>query len=236
MNLHLALVLVAAGVVGRYEAPNATLELHVGHDGALRGHLIEDKKVAALDPIRVDGAQWVATARHEDDSRTELRGTVRRGSIHIGRRTFTRTAIERPASATVRRQIFAAYEALADAVQRRDFVAFQALRTNDFATIPPDGPPRNAEWMAARAQGFLAGIQPPIKTRNDILTLTVRGDEAIATVRQHFSRSQPNPQGIVRRVETAVTQRETWRRTSAGWKLTFVDEVHDPVRRAEDEN
>jgi ketosteroid isomerase-like protein len=236
MNLHLALVLVAAGVVGRYEAPRATLELHVGHDGELRGHLIDARGVTALDPIRVDGAQWVATVRQEDDSRAELRGTVRRGSIRIGQRTFTRTAVERPATATVRREIFAAYEALADAVQRKDFVAFQALRTDDFATIPPDSAPRNAEWMAARAQGLLAGIQPPIKTRNDIITLTVRGDEAIATVRQHFSRRQPNRQGVLRRVETAVTQRETWQRTPAGWKLTFVDEVHDHIRWAEDEN
>ncbi len=236
MNLHLALVLVAAGVVGRYEAPNATLELHVGHDGQFRGHLIDDQGVTALDPIRIDGAQWVATARHEDDSRTELRGTVRRGSIRIGQRTFTRKAVERSATATVRRELFAAYEALADAVQRKDFVAFQALRTDDFATIPPDSAPRNAEWMAARAQGLLAGIQPPIKTRNDIITLTMRGDEAIATVRQHFSRRQPNRQGVLRRVETAVTQRETWQRTPAGWKLTFVDEVHDHIRWAEDEN
>jgi hypothetical protein len=64
----------------------------------------------------------------------------------------------------------------------------------------------------------------------------MRGDEAIATVRQHFSRRQPNRQGVVRRVETAVTQRETWRRTPAGWKLTFVDDVHDHIRWAEDEN
>ena len=235
MNLHLALVLVA-GVVGRYEAPNATLDLHVGHDGELRGHLIDNKGVAALDPIRVDGARWVATARHEDDSRVELRGTVSQGSIRIGQRTFIRTAVEGRATATVRREIFAAYEALADAVQRKDIVAFQALRTDDFATIPPDSAPRNAEWMAARAQGLLAGIQPPIKTRNDILTLTLRGDEAIATVRQHFSRRQPNQQGVVRRVETDVTQRETWLRTPLGWKLTFVDEVHDHIRWAEDEN
>ena len=235
MGLLLAVVL-AAGISGRYEAPNATLELHVGHDGQLRGHLIDGKAIAALDSIRVDGEQLVATARREDDSRVELRGTVRRGSIRIDERTFTRTAVERPATAEVRRAIFAAYEALADAVQRKDLEAFQALRTNDFATIPPDSPPRNAEWMAGRAAGLLAGIQPPIKTRNDIITLTVRGDEAIAVVRQYFSRRQPNREGVVRRVDTAVTQRETWRRTPAGWKLTFVDEVHDLTRWAEDEN
>lgn len=230
------LALVATSITGRYEAPKATLELHLGADGQLRGHLIEEARVVALDPIRIDGDDLIATARGEDDTRTELHATVRSGgAIRIGKRTFARKAAERPATPTVRRAIFAAYEKLADAVNTKDFDAFQALRTDDFATIPPDSPPRNAEFMAARARGLLAGIQPPIKTRNDILTLTLRGDEAIATVRQHFSRSQPNAQGVVRRVETSVTQRETWRRTPDGWKLTFVDEVRDFVRWAEDE-
>ena len=233
----LALVLVATSITGQYQAPKATLELHIGYDGALRGHLIDEAGVAALDPIRIEDQQLVATARREDDTRSELRGTVRGdGSIRIGTKTFKRKALERPATAAVRRAIFAAYEKLSEAVNAKDFEAFQALRTADFATIPPDSPPRSAEFMAARARGLLAGIQPPVKTRNDILTLTVRGDEAIATVRQYFSRRQPNAQGVVRRVETVVTQRETWRRTTDGWKLVFVDEVHDHVRRVEGEN
>jgi hypothetical protein len=32
-----------------------------------------------------------------------------------------------------------------------------------------------------------------------------------------------------RTIHTEVTQRETWRRTAAGWKLVFVDEVRDHV-------
>lgn len=237
MTPFLALILVAAGITGRYEAPKATLELHIGSDGQLRGHFIDEEGVAALDPIRIEGEQLIATVRREDDTRSELRGDMRSGgSIRIGRKTFRRKAVERPATPAVRRAIFAAYEKLAEAVNTKDFDTFQALRTEDFATIPPDSPPRNAEFMAARARGLLAGIQPPVKTRNDILSLTVRGDEAIATVRQHFSRNQPNPQSVLRRVETTVTQRETWRRTSLGWKLVFVDEVRDYARRAEDED
>jgi len=233
----LTLVLVATSLTGSYEAPKATLELHIGYDGQLRGHLIDEHGISAFDPIRVEGDQLIATARHEDDSRSELRGTVRGSgaSIRIDKKIFKRKAIERPATPVVRRAIFAAYEKLAEAVEAKDFDAFQALRTADFATIPPASPPRNAEFMAARARGLLAGIQPPIKTRNDILTLTVRGDEAIATVRQYFSRRQPNPQGVLRRVENGVTQRETWKRTAEGWKLAFVDEVHDHTRQAEGE-
>lgn len=237
MTTLLALVLVATSITGRYEAPNATFELHIGHDGQLRGHLIDENGVAALDPIRIEENELIAATRREDDTRSELRGDLRGdASIRIGGKTFRRSAIERPATPAVRRAIFAAYEKLAEAVNTKDLDAFQALRTEDFSTIPPDSPPRNAEFMAARARGLLAGIQPPIKTQNDILTLTVRGDEAIATVRQSFSRRQPNSRGVLRRVETGVTQRETWKRTAHGWKLTFVDEVRDHTRRAEDEN
>ncbi|HYC62354.1 MAG TPA: nuclear transport factor 2 family protein [Thermoanaerobaculia bacterium] len=224
-------VLLSSSLTGRYEAPGATLELHVGHDGTLRGALIEGPRIAALAPITIDGSKVTAAAHYDDDSRATLSGTASKGIIRIGGKRFVRKAVERPAPARVRREIFAAYEQLAEAVNTKDHAKFQALRVDDFATIPPDSSPRNAEFMAQRAAGLLATIQPPIRTRNDILTLTVRGDEAIATVRQHFSRQQPSREGVLRLVETEVTQRETWRRTKDGWKLTFVDEVRDHVRR-----
>src|SRR5688500_1096303 len=147
----LALILIATSVTGRYEAPKATLELHIGHDGQLRGYLFDEAGVAALDPIRVDAQQLIATSRREDDSRAELRAEVRSdGLILLGAKTVKRNAVERPAPPAVRRAIFAAYEKLAEAIDRKDFDAFQALRTKDFATIPPEGPPRGAEFMATR--------------------------------------------------------------------------------------
>ncbi len=56
-----------------------------------------------------------------------------------------------------------------------------------------------------------------------------RGDEAIATVRQKFTRQQL-VENQLRTVHTEVTQRETWKKTAEGWKLVFVDEVRDHVR------
>lgn len=34
---------------------------------------------------------------------------------------------------------------------------------------------------------------------------------------------------------TSLLAFETWKRTAQGWKLVFVDEVREHVRRAEDE-
>ena len=76
----LALVLAAATLAGRYEASHATLELHVGTDGQLRGSLRDEKGWAALDPIRLANDQLIATARRENDSRSELRGRVHGGN------------------------------------------------------------------------------------------------------------------------------------------------------------
>jgi hypothetical protein len=82
--------------------------------------------------------------------------------------------------------------------------------------------------MAERARRFLAGLQPPISTSNEILELAVRGDDAIATVRQRLTRRRL-VEGVLHTVHTEVTQRETWTRTPGGWKLSFVDEVRDPL-------
>ena len=61
-----------------------------------------------------------------------------------------------------------------------------------------------------------------------LLELTVRGDEAIATVRQKFTRKQLI-EATTHTIHTEVTQRETWTRTPLGWKLVFVDDVRDHI-------
>jgi hypothetical protein len=39
-----------------------------------------------------------------------------------------------------------------------------------------------------------------------------------------------SPTGLVHHMETWVTQREIWRRTSEGWKLYRVDSIRDQRR------
>jgi len=206
------------GSTGLFRAGDgAIVELHVGPDQQLRGYLREGPRVAALSSVTREGRSARASAVYDDGSRTEIR------------KVLHRIAAETPANAQVRAEIEEAYRRLARAVDSKDFDAFQAVRLDDFAAIPPDGVPSPASRMAERARGLLERIQPPIETRNDILGLTTRGDEAIATVRQKFKR-QLVIEGQSRTVYTEVTQRETWRKTAAGWKLAFVDDVRDQVR------
>jgi ketosteroid isomerase-like protein len=217
---------------GLYTAPESILELHWAPDGkSLRGYLRSGGRVAALAPVEIREGAFRATATQDDGTREELTGTPATGPvITIGGRKYQRAAVEQPADAKTRREIQDAYLALSKAVSSRDFDAFQALRVPEFATISPNGVPSPGSRMADRARGMLERIQPPITTTNDIIALTVRGDDAIATVRQKFTRMQMT-EGQLREIHTEVTQRETWTRTPQGWKLSFVDEVRDQLRR-----
>ena len=219
-------------VTGMYVASGDVLELHRGPDGALRGYLRTGGRFAALAPVEMHDGVLRVTATAEDGARSEVVATLTEGAVlTVGGVAYRRAAVERPADATVRREIEEAYARLGRAVDARDHAAFQALRVPEFATIPPDGVPKPAAGMAERARGLLQAIQPPVTTTNDVLELTVRGEDAIATVRQKFTRRQPVPgDEKLHEIHTQVTQRETWTRTPGGWKLAFVDEVRDHMR------
>lgn len=58
-------------------------------------------------------------------------------------------------------------------------------------------------------------------------SLDVSGDVARAVVRQHADRMARRSDGFVHHVESWVTQRETWRRSSGGWTLQRVDGIRD---------
>ena len=221
-----------ASLTGQYVASGNVLELHASPEGALRGYLRMDGRLAALDPVTVSGGVLRATATAEDGTRSEVTASIAEGPVlTVAGEAYRRRAVERPADATVKREIEEAYARLGRAVDSRDHAAFQALRVPEFATVPPDGVPKSAASMGERAKNLLQTIQPPVHTSNDVLELTVRGDEAIATVRQKFTRRQPvDGEGTLHEIHTEVTQRETWRRTSEGWKLVFVDEVRDHAR------
>ena len=215
---------------GIYTSPQGRIiELHRGHDRALLGYMRSGVRIVALAPIEIRDGVLVAGTTSDDGTRGELHLTPKPGpGLMVDGTSFRRIHIEKPAGAQVRREIEEAYAGLAKAVETKDYAAFQALRVAGFATIPPDGVPSPGSRMADRARGMLERIQPPISNVNDILELTVRGNDAIATVRQKFTRMQMI-QGTAHTIHTEVTQRETWTRTREGWKLLFVDEVRDHV-------
>ena len=69
-------------------------------------------------------------------------------------------------------------------------------------------------------------IRPPIWAHHMLGNLRLDQDQAVMTVRQAYSRMQL-VNGKLRKVETSVTQDETWVRTPHGWKRRFVTNEPD---------
>ena len=140
------------------------------------------------------------------------------------------TPTSRPAEQSVRIQLERAYEKNKAALVAKDVQAIMALRTKDFHSITPDGLRHDRAAMEGYSRNFLAGVERWISLSFDIDTIALRGREVDATVRQHAVRMQLRGDNKVHHVETWVTQRETWRHTSEGWKLAKVDQVRDQRR------
>jgi ketosteroid isomerase-like protein len=133
-------------------------------------------------------------------------------------------------SAAVRRELQQRYDENRRALLAKDFGAIMALRTEDFHAVTPDSVLHDRAEMEQSTRGLLEGIDRWIALTFDIDSLDVSGDLARAVVRQHADRMARRSDGRVHHVETWVTQREIWRRTSKGWRLYRVDSIRDQRR------
>jgi len=133
--------------------------------------------------------------------------------------------------AEVRRELEAQYQRLAEAHDRQDLKAIVALKTEDFHAIFPDGKVGDSKTMEQYSKQFLESNKPPYDIRITIQNLTVSENKliAVAEVFQEATRYR-EMEGQRREVDTSVLQRETWSKTTDGWKLKSVDNVRDQKR------
>ena len=136
-------------------------------------------------------------------------------------------AIVRDKSKPVRKAIENWYARNMEAFKAKDVAAIMALRTDDFHTITPDGKVNTRADMEIRTGNFLARIDHFISQDNQIGTIDVQDDLASADITQKTVRMQRFPDGALHKVESAAVQRETWKKTTEGWKLYRVDNIRD---------
>ena len=131
----------------------------------------------------------------------------------------------------VRKELEAQYKKLAEAHEKEDLKAIVGLKTGDFHSIFPDGRVGDSKMMEQYSKQFLEINQPPYNTTFTIQKLTVSENRliAVAEVLQEANRYR-DLEGKRRKVETSVIQRETWAKTTDGWKLKSVDNVRDQKR------
>lgn len=133
--------------------------------------------------------------------------------------------ITRDKSKPVRKAIEDWYARNMAAFEAKDLAAIMALRTGDFHTITPDGRVNTRADMETRTRLFLERIDHFISQDNQIGTIEVEGDSASADITQKTVRMQRFPDGTRHKVESAVVQRETWKKTAESWKLYRVDNI-----------
>lgn len=131
----------------------------------------------------------------------------------------------RDKSKPVRKAIEEWYGRNTAAFKAKDVAAIMALRTDDFQTNTPDGKVNTRSDMEAYTQRFLGRIDHFISLNFGIGTIEVDGDLASADVTQVTVRMQRLPDGSLHKVEARAVQRESWKRTSEGWKLHRVENV-----------
>ena len=133
-------------------------------------------------------------------------------------------------ASAVRRELQQRYDENRRALLAKDLGAVMALRTEDFHAVTPDSALHDRSEMEQSTRALLEGIDRWIALTFDIDSLEISGDLVRAVVRQHAIRMARRSDGRVHHVETWVTQREIWRRTSDGWKLYRVDSIRDQRR------
>ncbi|HEX8064545.1 MAG TPA: nuclear transport factor 2 family protein [Allosphingosinicella sp.] len=153
-------------------------------------------------------------------------------ALLLGGGSATASQAARPGAAAasdaaLRRALGSAYARNRAALLARDAAAVIALRTADFEVVTPDGARHGAAEMAEFSRNLLANVERWEALSFDIESVVRRGDEAAAEIRQHSIRLMRRPTGKVERVENWVVQRETWVKTSAGWRMRRVDNIRD---------
>lgn len=132
--------------------------------------------------------------------------------------------VVRDKSKPVRRALEAQYAKIAEAQKNKDIEAMRSLRTTDFSVKMPNGDTWDLETSLNYSKRGFEQVQSIISISNTIETLDVNGNEAVAVVRQQWSRMQMM-KGKLRLVETSAVQRETWVNTTKGWKLKLIDDI-----------
>lgn len=158
-------------------------------------------------------------AQHQDDQKpapAQLKVKAK------GAKSFTRDK-----SKPVRKAIEEWYERNIAAFNAKDVAAIMDLRTDDFHTITPDGKVNTRADMETRTRVFVGRIDHFICQNFKIGPIEVKGDLASAYITQRTVRMQRFPDGTLHKVEAGAVQRETWRKTAAGWKLYKVDDIRD---------
>ena len=132
-------------------------------------------------------------------------------------------------TATIREELEAQYQVLAEANARRDLVAVSAMWSDDFTMADKDGKTLTPDEVRGYWQNLYDNSIDPLHFRYTIQALELKGDEVIATVQHQISRMNAID-GELRQVDTSSSQKETWVKDGEVWKLRRISDVKEGER------
>ncbi len=122
------------------------------------------------------------------------------------------------------------YARIAQAYAANDPGMVLAYRTPDFYVELPGNIRIDAENAQRILLDFFSSSTPPIEAHTDVLCAYMTNEsEAYFLVTQTNARTV-DFEGTPRRVQSAVTQAETWRLTPEGWRLASISGMRDTRR------
>lgn len=130
-----------------------------------------------------------------------------------------------PPPDSVRRDLEAMYLTQDEAIRKKDFHAFVRTFAPDYSVKLLNGDTLNREQIEGYIKSDMARTKRVEKSASSIDSLLVRHDTAIVVVTHEATRILEDAHGQPHRWENQVIHKETWIKTSAGWKIRRLEEV-----------
>jgi ketosteroid isomerase-like protein len=120
---------------------------------------------------------------------------------------------------TVREELQAAYARAGQAYRDKDAAMLMQMVTPDFTQRMPDGQVIPYEVAEAGLKAWLATADRVTDYAVQIGALTVKGNEAVATIEESVAMTFADPKGRPHERVMANTSQVTWVRLRDGWQM-----------------
>ena len=124
---------------------------------------------------------------------------------------------------SIRKELKASYALIVKGFRRNDPSVWEGFLVSDFKLKLFDGSVRDRQWVVDYVRNNAKTFKV-LKLSMTIKELVIEGDDATVVVEQKSSRAFKDEQGKTHRLDVGALQRETWTKTSGGWRLKAVEE------------
>jgi hypothetical protein len=135
------------------------------------------------------------------------------------------TGEDKTSNQKVRIELESAYATQDEAIKKNDFKAFVETLAPDYSLKLLNGEGFSREQVETFIKNDMTHTKTVAKSVSTIDSLTVNPGEAVVVVTHEASRILTDGQNVPHKWENKVVHKETWARTTDGWKLRRVEEL-----------